>query len=1020
MSLTPLIKSKWTQAQNNVSEFHSRYDTVYEIQQAEHAKTLEEANSHLDKVQQSITQFNNDPVVTKALKEADAHVKELEKLEKEKTELEEALKKVEQDQDIKDKLHDIEEQQKKLEGFDKNVDKANKWIDKINKEISKVNKKLDEGATAFDNVSSELSQNVEQSKISKTVADISKKYDETLSKAAKAITGDESTKFVEAWAREKYGDKLYDATSAIKNGASDVISGIDGFRSLGKTFGGSWRDPQVAAKKIETGLKTIQTAVGQITEVTNKVFVAVKGKDSVVLGKLGTFNSVGISSMGDLAGAVSSGIGSITSFRNGNISGGIDGIKSTVTSIKGAVDTIWQHKIDFQKKELEAEKLERANQLIKSKKGDPGTAAGGAAGIDYAYTNSLLRGDGVTSSSSKETMDAMSRDGFDTTQTNIESSVLGAGGDDDYGADMINEVHVLLEGGNPSDISCCTINGVKYKCSGYTLSQELLQPMILSFSIEKENKEETQQDVIFADATQIIGKTLELNATTIKTSQDKGSPRKAFTFKGMIIDVSASRATASAQSATVTAATWDSLLQNAPHCRSFEKMTLKDIVSKVLEPYSEIESNINPRYEKVIPYIVQYNQSDFSFVRMLAARFGEWMYNTGEKFVFGNMEDAGGTADLEYPGGSLMSYHLNQEMAAFSFSHLLPDHYKYGSSGAILKKPGINVADGNVNDWTDKAYQASQLRYAQEHITALANGGFDDWESEEGAESIMDYSLKIEANGMKTALMTVGGGSKLAMLKIGQPFMICDNVQNKSGENLDVQQKILKIVGIHHSFDYRQEYSNSFTAIPIGCQYPSYSDSTLHAVAPTQRAKVVENKDEKKLGRIRVQFPWQEEQDPKMKTPWLRIAVPYAGKEKGHLFVPEIGEEVIVGFEMDNAERPYIIGALYNGGDGKPDEKWASINSENGTTNNIKAIRTRNGHTILINDRGDAGLLEIYDNKNNTYHITLSADDKKITIYSAGDIEINADGSITMNAKENVSVNANKEVSIQASKVKVR
>ena len=56
---------------------------------------------------------------------------------------------------------------------------------------------------------------------------------------------------------------------------------------------------------------------------------------------------------------------------------------------------------------------------------------------------------------------------------------------------------------------------------------------------------------------------------------------------------------------------------------------------------------------------------------------------------------------------------------------------------------------------------------------------FDDWENEEGADTIMEYSLKIEAHGMKAGLMTVGGDSKLAMLKIGQSFMICDNVQNK-------------------------------------------------------------------------------------------------------------------------------------------------------------------------------------------------------------------------------------------------
>ena len=104
--------------------------------------------------------------------------------------------------------------------------------------------------------------------------------------------------------------------------------------------------------------------------------------------------------------------------------------------------------------------------------------------------------------------------------------------------------------------------------------------------------------------------------------------------------------------------------------------------------------------------------------------------------------------------------------------------------------------------------------------------------------------------------------------------------------------------------------------------------------------------------------------------------------------------------------------------------------------NNIKAIRTRNGHTILFNDKGEAGLIEIYDNKNNVYHITLSADDKKITIYSAGEIEvaagtdiniaakgnigISADGDVGIKSKGNVSIDADKEISIQASKVKVR
>lgn len=265
---------------------------------------------------------------------------------------------------------------------------------------------------------------------------------------------------------------------------------------------------------------------------------------------------------------------------------------------------------------------------------------------------------------------------------------------------MISEINVVLDGSSSSQNSFCTINGENYKLSSYSLSQELLQPMILNFSIEKENKIETQSDVVFADTTQLIGKSFEINVSTIKASHEDSNakPQKAFVFKGMIIDVSASRATASTQSASVTVATWDALLQNAPHCRSFENMTLKDIIESVLKPYSDIKSKISPRFKDKIPYIVQYNQSDYAFISMLAVRFGEWMYNTGETFIFGEIEDSGSSANLEYPGGSLMSYNLHQSMTSFSFNHLLPDYYQYGKEKAILKESAQGVADGTVNN----------------------------------------------------------------------------------------------------------------------------------------------------------------------------------------------------------------------------------------------------------------------------------------------------------------------------------
>lgn len=846
---------------------------------------------------------------------------------------------------------------------------------------------------------------------------------------------------------DTFGQDTFDAFGGIKQGASNGISSVSSFFDAIDSFDGSWRNPAEARQRLQNGLRSISAGITQLGNTIGNIERAGKA----ISNALGIGNPIIDQRTGKPI------IDSITGkpILHHPI---LDGIGTFGVGLSGFGTAFAQSGM------IEAAG-DIAEDISRAVNGDQqGLITGGAAPISPSNSKKLFQQDTskteIKKTESNQTESPNKNNTIEkvSPQSKTDNSTKGGGSSDsntdDFSADMISEINVVLNGTPSSLNSSCTINGNTYRLSSYSLSQELLQPMILCFSLEKEDKTETDSDVVFSDTSNIIGKALEIHVSTIKTSlsDEDSSSQKAFVFKGMIIDVTASRATASTQSASVTVATWDALLQNDPHCRSFENMTLKDIIESVLKPYSDIKSKISPRFKDKIPYIVQYNQSDYAFVSMLAVRFGEWMYNTGETFIFGEIEDPGSSANLEYPGGSLMSYNLHQSMASFSFNHLLPDYYQYGKEKAILKESAQGVADGTVNNWTDKAYNASIQRFKNEQIATLNAGGFDSGKEDEGSDSILDYSLKIEAEGKKTGIMTVHGFSKLAMLKIGQTFLIRDNVQNQSGESKDVKQKALKVIGINHSFDYRQEYSNSFTAVPVACNYPSYSDADVFPPAPQQRAKVVENKDEQKLGRIRVQFPWQEIQSKEMKTPWLRIAVPYAGASKGHQFIPEIGEEVMVGFEMDNAERPYIIGSFYNGGNGKPDENWAVSKEEDGTTNNIKAIRTRNGHTILFNDKGDAGLLEIFDNKNNTYHITLSADDKKITIYSAGNVEViadndinvnagnniavNAEGDITVNAKGdigmnadgnigikskgNISMEAKKEVSIQASKVKVR
>ncbi|GAL64992.1 phage baseplate assembly protein V [Algibacter lectus] len=56
-----------------------------------------------------------------------------------------------------------------------------------------------------------------------------------------------------------------------------------------------------------------------------------------------------------------------------------------------------------------------------------------------------------------------------------------------------------------------------------------------------------------------------------------------------------------------------------------------------------------------------------------------------------------------------------------------------------------------------------------------------------------------------------------------------------------------------------------------------------------------------------MQFPWQKPTGET--TPWIRVVTPHGGGDKGFHFIPEVGEEVLIGFEGANAERPYMMGS---------------------------------------------------------------------------------------------------------------
>ncbi len=167
---------------------------------------------------------------------------------------------------------------------------------------------------------------------------------------------------------------------------------------------------------------------------------------------------------------------------------------------------------------------------------------------------------------------------------------------------------------------------------------------------------------------------------------------------------------------------------------------------------------------------------------------------------------------------------------------------------------------------------------------------------------------------------------------------------------------------------------------------------------------VTNNQDPDGNGRVRLNFPWRGGEEGE--SYWARVASLMAGNERGIVFFPEVGDEVLVTFEQGDINHPYIIGALWNGTDRPPE-----TNSDG--NNNIRKIKSRSGHEIIFNDDDQAGQEKIEIHTNSGHQIVLddSTGQEKIEIVDkTGNNKITIDSvqnSINMESAMQLTIKSN-------------
>lgn len=420
------------------------------------------------------------------------------------------------------------------------------------------------------------------------------------------------------------------------------------------------------------------------------------------------------------------------------------------------------------------------------------------------------------------------------------------------------------------------------------------------------------------------------------------------------------------------------LLENGKDCQSFENKNLKDIINDALKEYKSevpiLTDNLNTKY--TIPYTVQYKESDYQFIKRLAQRYGEYLYYNGQSLVFGNKVQP--IVKLE-ENKDLIDIEFEMMIKPQSFSYMAYD----STTAEIKEKDSASV----MVQYKENPFQAIAVNASKRVFGKKAEMLFN-----ATSQQNVDNDLKemvIRQRESREHLMQVKGRSREPQLRIGGRAQISD-INGKAMETY-------RIIEIFHFHD-GDLYYNEFTGIPDIFISPFFDEDAFPS-CEEQSAIVTDN--DHPQGMIRVQFPWQRKKG--LKTPWLRVVTPYAGKGKGMHIIPEIGEEVVVGFDNGNAERPFVFGAMFNG---------KSSAGKGGSGNYIKGLQTASGNKLHMDDNtgsvnlADKGGADLkFDGAGNAtvtanQSITFTCGGAEIKMTQDGTIIISGDVKVKIDTKE--------------------
>lgn len=392
---------------------------------------------------------------------------------------------------------------------------------------------------------------------------------------------------------------------------------------------------------------------------------------------------------------------------------------------------------------------------------------------------------------------------------------------------------------------------------------------------------------------------------------------------------------------------WLWFLTRTTDCRIFQEKTATDIIQEVFRDNGfsdfELTTTRTPHQRK---YCVQYRESDFDFVSRLMEEEGIYYY----------FNHADGTHSM------VMTDSISSHDNVGDILYYPPDQKRRDEQHIEQWQTRAQVKTGK--------YVATDYDFfspTKSLETRSANpGGYDQSEQE-----CFDFPGKYYETGTGNELSRVrleelqsqtevglgqGNSSKLANGKI---FKLTEFPREDQNTEYLIIKSRLDIKSDHYisqTVPDGQETDNvlvcNFTTIKRTVPFRTESITPKARVDGPQTALVVGPSSEEiytdEHGRVKVQFHWDRlGKSNENSSCWVRVSHNWAGKKWGGVFLPRIGQEVIVDFLEGDPDRPIVTGRVYNGDNNPPYDLPAnktqsgvkSRSSKQGTDDNFNELR---------------------------------------------------------------------------------